>query len=709
MRPIRRRPTRLPPILLALLAAGCSSGSDREPYPTPSGDVPLGVAYDGGTGTATFRVWAPAASSVSVAFLPAWDVPTPSATHPMAKDLSGRGDLDEEGWNGVWEATVAAVPAGQLYQYAMGGGRALDPYAPSMTQFDSSRQSVGMGAVLDVASMRPLDPATGEETDFVPFDRPPGYQQREDAVIYEVHVRDFTIGIDPADLENPPGTYRAFAERLEHLVDLGATHVQLLPVLAYYYGDESERATVEDVPDTTDNNYNWGYDPQGYFAPEGMYSADPTDPILRVRELKTLVNEAHRLGLGVILDVVYNHTASTAILGTLAPGYYYRGSNYSGVGNDTASERRMMRRLIVDSVRHWALHYRVDGFRFDLMGLHDSITMQEAHAAASAVNPNVLLIGEGWRMGGVPPTDWEGTPVEPATQDWMDSTDDVAVFSDSFRDLVKGGGFGEGSDTNLGFITSASPFGPVNVDKGLLLRNLRGDATNFAADDPGDAVQYLTAHDGLTLHDKIAKVMSLSPGSPQVFALARLGFVLSATAQGIAFVHGGCEMGRTKRVNASQPEATSGNRPGVYYVYNSYDASDAVNMYRWDEWLAPGSEGEALFRYVKGLLELRRSTDAFRLGDRGLANDKVALLDGTRARAIAYQVVDSAGAETYSVFVNADDSPVTLLTGADLTGAEVVVDSDEAGITEVSVRSGIASLTDTSVTIDPWTALVFRR
>ncbi|HSN93275.1 MAG TPA: alpha-amylase family glycosyl hydrolase [Anaeromyxobacteraceae bacterium] len=701
-------------LLLVTLAAAACSGSSRAPYPTPSADVPLGVAFDPATGQATFRVWAPAAPSASVLLFDAWNAADPSATAPMEKDLSGLGDLDADGWNGVWQATVGSVAEGRLYQYSLGGGRALDPYAPSMGRFDSSTQSVGMGAVVDPGPILPMD-ANGHPTPFVPFDAPPGYARREDAVIYEVHVRDFTIGLPfgaPAGLANPPGTYRAFAERLDHVVGLGATHVQLLPVLAYYWGDESRRATREDTPDSTGNNYNWGYDPQGYFAPEGMYSADPKDPVLRVKELKTLVNEAHRKGLGVLLDVVYNHTATTAILGALAPGYYYRGSNHSGVGNDTASERRMMRRLIVDSVRHWVEHYRVDGFRFDLMGLIDSVTIEEAYAAASAVNPHVLFVGEGWRMGGVPGTDWEGTPIEAATQDWMDSTDHAAVFSDTFRDIVKGGGFGEGSSTNLGFITTA------NVDKNLLLRNLRGDPTNFAADDPGDAVQYLTAHDGLTLHDKIGKVLNLDPDAAaseaEILKVARLGLVLQATAQGIAFVHAGCEMGRTKRVTTSQPETTPGLSVGgtpadVFYVYNSYDASDGVNMIRWGEWMAQGSEGRRLYAYASGLFALRRSSDAFRLGTRALATTNVTLLDGTKARAIAYQVAEPAGTVTFSIFVNADTSAVTLATVDDLQTAAVVVDSDEAGDVPVTAPSGFSNLTGAQVTVAPRTAVVFRR
>jgi secreted pullulanase len=564
---------------------------------------------------------------------------------------------------------------------------------------------VGKGAVVDTASISPEDPLAHTPVTWVQFTPPIGYAKREDAVIYEVHVRDFTIGA--AGLTNPPGTYEAFTERLDHVAALGATHVQLLPVLAWYYGDEGRRSELETAPDTTGNNYNWGYDPQNWFSPDGMYSRDPEDPLLRVAELKTLVNEAHRRGLGVLLDVVYNHTATTQVLDPLAPGYFYRGSNSSGTGNDTASERKMMRKLIVGSVRHLVETYRVDGFRFDLMGLHDSGTMLEAYAAASALNPQVLFIGEGWRMSGVPGKDDQGNPVVPANQDWMTSTDDISVFSDSYRNIMKGGGLDEGSNSNVGFLTSMSPFNLVNVDKNALLRNIRGDPTNFAADDPGDPVQYLTAHDGLTLHDKIAKVLALSPDSQraEILKVARLGFALLATSQGIAFVHGGCEMGRTKRVGSQMAEATSGNT-GAYYVYNSYDSSDGVNAYDWAAWMAPGSEGEATYRYLQGLLALRRSSDAFRLGDRALAAANVTLLDGAQTYAIAYRVVSSAGTETFHVFVNAGTSSASLATGNNLTAATPVVDDDEAGAVPVATPSGY-TLSPTSILVAPRTAVVF--
>jgi len=223
-----------------LLLAACSSAPVH--YPTPDAGAPLGAAYDPGTREATFRVWAPAAKAVSVLFFPAWNSGARSASPSLAKDLAGGGDVDQDGWNGVWQGTVAAVPNGQLYQYALDGTPALDPYAKSMARFDSSTQAAGKGAVIDPASIDPEDPVAHAPVGWEPFTAPPGYGKREDAVVYEVHVRDFTIKIAAANLVNPPGTYQAFAERLDHVAALGATHVQLLPVLAYYYGNEGSRA-----------------------------------------------------------------------------------------------------------------------------------------------------------------------------------------------------------------------------------------------------------------------------------------------------------------------------------------------------------------------------------------------------------------------------------------------------------------------------------
>ncbi|HEU4382495.1 MAG TPA: hypothetical protein VFR85_03240, partial [Anaeromyxobacteraceae bacterium] len=243
----RRARIGLAGVLAAAALAACSS-SEPTVYPTPDAAAPLGAAYDLATGEATFRVWAPAAKAASVLFFAAWDSTSPSATYPLAKDLASGGSVDPQGWNGVWQGTVAAVPHGQLYQYSLDGTPALDAYAKSMARFDSSVQGVGKGAVVDPSSIGPEDPISHAPIAWVPFTLPPGYAKREDAVIYEVHVRDFTILETTA---NPPGTYEAFTERLDHVAALGTTHVQLLPVLAYYYGDEGSRSTVELAPDTT--------------------------------------------------------------------------------------------------------------------------------------------------------------------------------------------------------------------------------------------------------------------------------------------------------------------------------------------------------------------------------------------------------------------------------------------------------------------------
>jgi pullulanase/glycogen debranching enzyme len=696
-----------------LAAAGCKSDKPVV-YPTPRADAPLGVAYDAGTGTATFRVWAPAAGAASVAFFDGSTSTAAASTHPMTRDLSGGDlptDLDQSGWNGVWLATVTGVAQGQLYQYLLGGVPVLDPYAPSMGQFDSPEPlpqpyQAGMGAVVDVAALPPLAASGAAVEDWAPFTAPPGYTRRDDAVIYEVHVRDFTMKLTTG-LANPPGTYRALAERLAHVRDLGATHVQLLPVLAYYYGRESLRDTYEPtVAGKNAYNYNWGYDPQNYFSPEGMYSADPTDPALRVQELKALVNQAHKLGLGVILDVVYNHTVDMGVFEPLAPGYYFRGSGESGAGPDVATERKMVRKLVVDSIRHWTADYHVDGFRFDLMNLIDSRTILDAYAAASAVNPQVLFIGEGWQFGTLPATDWQGNPIVRADQRWVASTDAVSVFSDSFRDIIKGGGMNEGRNDNDGFVTLA------NVVKPDLVRNLRGDATNITPppDAPGDMVQYLTAHDGLTLHDKLGKILRFKDAATpeaDVFKAMRLAFVLQATAQGIAFLNGGCEFGRSKASTIAVKESTPANLPGLSYVKNSYDSSDDINAFDWTL-LSPGTEGARLSTYVQGLYALRRSSDAFHLHAKALATTNVTLVDGTRPSAIAYRVVDVAGTTSFSIFVNAGTGPVTLATGTDLTAATVVVDDDEAGAAAVTSPSGFSTLTPSAVTVAARTAVVFR-
>ena len=336
--------------------------------------------------------------------------------------------------------------------------------------------------------------------------------------------------------------------------------------------------------------------------------------------MRELINECHRAGIGVLLDVVYNHVARTDLFDAIVPGYYFRtnpdGSytNGSGCGNDIASERSMVRKLIVDSAEHWVKNYQVDGFRFDLMGLLDTETVLKAYNRCRELNPSVLFIGEGWKLyNGA-----EGTVG--MDQRFMTQTDSVAVFNDEFRDLVKAGGMNE---EGKGFLTGG------NVDLKQLFYNCIGlPQCNYTADSPGDNVQYLVCHDGLTLHDCIAHNAGLDEDIPaqrqELIARIKVGNALALTCQGIAFLHAGQERGRTKpNVHGTEEECVGA------FVRNSYDASDSVNRIVWtlDEDYAE------LLAYTRGLIALRKQFDVFRIGDAGRIAQAAAFLPAEGAEA----------------------------------------------------------------------------
>ena len=589
---------------------------------TPNFDETLGCTYSGGN--ATFKIWVPFATAVRVNFYSTWNQSNdaPDSWHSLTK-----------GSGGVWSGSIACSE-GQLYQYELHYGstikRVLDPYAKSMGAFSNTNEKdyVGKAAVVDPASHNPTGWVDGTYYNLV---------KKEDAIIYEVHVRDFTIQLDSTQLNGKqPGTYEAFIEKLPHIKALGVTHIQLLPVLNYYYGDETKNKEKEMDYSYKDNNYNWGYDPHNYFTPEGMYSKNPTDPTSRIKELKTLIKAIHDNGMGVILDVVYNHTANKGVFQDIAPGYWYRvkngvETNKSGCGNDVESAHKMVRKLIVDSIKYWVDEYNVDGFRFDLMGIMDNKTIEMAYAAASAINPKVLFVGEGWNpMYEGPSTDYEGNSLKGADQQWMDETDIVAVFSDSFRDYLKMGGFNEGAK---GFLTD------LNVPRVNLLRNIKGDPTNFTADDPGDCVQYMTAHDGFTWHDTVCFALKLNPDNAvhkqEIFKRLKNGQVALLTSQGIVFIHAGCEMGRTKEYvgnpasegwKSSNYDVRYDDTNNKYYVRNSYDSSDAINKIDWQK-LASDPDRQELLEYTKGLIKLRNSTDAFRKATKSEVDSSVTIIE----------------------------------------------------------------------------------
>ncbi len=646
----------------------------------------------------------------------------------------------EKGERGTWKQTLDSTNklgitdfTGYYYQYQIERqGKtvlALDPYAKSLAAWNSDdakidgAHKVAKAAFVDPAKLGPQDLTYGKIRNF---------KSREDAVIYEAHVRDFTS--DPAiakDLTKPFGTFEAFIEKLDYLKNLGVTHIQLLPVLSYYFVNELKNHERLSDYTSSNSNYNWGYDPQNYFSLTGMYSSDPKNPEKRIAEFKHLINEIHKRGMGAILDVVYNHTAKVDIFEDLEPNYYHfmdaDGTPRTSFGGGRlGTTHHMTKRLLVDSIKYLVDTYKVDGFRFDMMGDHDAASIEEAYKAARALNPNLIMLGEGWRTYAGD----ENMPTRAADQDWMKHTDTVAVFSDDIRNNLKSGYPNEGQPA---FITGGKR------DINTIFKNLIAQPTNFEADSPGDVIQYIAAHDNLTLFDIIAQSIKKDPSKAENYAeihrRLRLGNLMVLTAQGTPFIHSGQEYGRTKQFRdpAYKTPVAEDKQPNKshllrdkdgnpfdypYFIHDSYDSSDAINKFDWtkatDRKAYP--ENVKSHDYMKGLIALRQSTDAFRLKSLKDIKDRVHLItvpgqNGVEKEdvVIGYQITAPNG-DIYAVFVNADEKAREFNLGtafAHLRNAEVLADENQAGPVGIANPKGI-EWTEKGLKLNALTATVLR-
>jgi len=533
-------------------------------------------ATAGAEGT-VFRVWAPTASRVTLNLFEAGDGCDAYENLEMSR-----------GEKGVWSAEAPCGP-GTYYTYSVttsvGEQEAVDPYA----------RAVGVngnrGMVTDLAATDPE--GFGEDT-FI--DRISAYNE---AVIWEVHVRDFSNKLASSAY---PGKYLAFTEHgltnaagepagIDYLTDLGITHVHLQPVYDYATVDESSE----------EPQFNWGYDPKNYNAPEGSYATDPYHGEIRVREFKQMVQALHQSGLGVVMDVVYNHTyEGNSCLNRIVPYYYYRfdssgeWSNGSGCGNETASERAMFRKYMVDSVCYWAKEYHVDGFRFDLMALHDVQTMQEIEAAVHAINPKALLYGEGWTGGTttlMPPRQANQSNIRQVTAS-EGAAGAVAVFNDSIRDGLKGSVF---NPKEQGYISG-------NVTKGTawqVVFGLTGGKNNlmvsWSANDNG-VINYMACHDNHTLYDRLL-ASNGEDSEEDRQKMERFGISIIMIGKGIPFFLAGEEMLRSKGGDA-----------------NSYKSGDEVNNIRWDD-LMPGSDRMAMRDWYRSLIRIRKDNGFITSGE----------------------------------------------------------------------------------------------
>ena len=538
----------------------------------------LGATYS--KNSTTFKVWAPTASRVQLKRYYTGSDSEAGAGVIEIKDMTS-------GNQGVWSATVSGDIAGTYYTYLVtvsGTTReTVDIYARS-TGVNGKR-----GMVLDLDS---TDPSGWEN------DKRVKCENQTDSVIWEAHVRDFSISSD-SGMTNK-GKYLAFTEAgttvnndgvhptgIDYLADLGVTHVHLLPVYDYASVDETKLST---------DQFNWGYDPMNYNTPEGSYSTDPYNGSVRVNEFKRMVQSLHNKGIGVVMDVVYNHTYSGGSgyndwFDYTVPGYYYRQdkdgnySNASGCGNETASDRAMYKKFMIDSLTYWATEYHLDGFRFDLMGIHDTDTMNDIRAALDRIDPDILIYGEPWTADATP------CPKPTAVQGNMGLvSSEIAAFNDRVRDAIKGSCF---NAADWGFIQG----GGFEEDlKTGIQANTSVASYNKWSKQPSQTVTYTSAHDNFTLYDKLVYSVKGENADydtryEDLVAMNKLAAGIILTSQGMSFFQAGEEFARTKHGD-----------------HNSYSSPTSVNQLRWNDSVRYSD----LVSYYKGLIEIRKAYEPFR-------------------------------------------------------------------------------------------------
>ena len=558
--------------------------------------------------------------------------------------------------NDLWTATVKGDLMGRFYTFDMGRGECPGVFA----------KAVGVngkrGAIINLAKTDP---------EHWCCDTRPVTKSPADLVIYEMHHRDFSIAREDAKY---PGKFLALTEpwAIEHLKTLGVNAIHILP--SYDYGSVDETRL-------SDNKYNWGYDPVNYNVPEGGYSTDPYQPEVRIREFKQMVKALHDAGIRVILDVVYNHTYDIehSNFQRTYPDYYYRKtaddeySNGSGCGNETASDQPMMRRFMIESIKHWINEYHIDAFRFDLMGVHDIETMNAIRQAVDAIDPTIFIYGEGWSAGACAlPNDVLGMKAN------IYKMPGIAAFSDEIRDALRGP---FDNDKQSAFL-AALPDNEESLKFGIAgaIQHPQVDMTkvNYAkepwAQEPTQMISYVSCHDDMCLVDRLkASVPSLKSSdsklsNSQMEELIRLDLLAQTavfTSQAVPFMLSGEELLRDKKG-----------------VHNSFESPDSINHLDWSN----KAKYPQVFEYYKNLIALRKNHPAFRLGNADLVRKHLEFLDAPK-QVVAFRLKNYAGRDDWRNIIvilnpNKEDIEVSIPKGR---YTEVCCDGviNEAGLGEI--------------------------
>lgn len=564
-----------------------------------------------------FKVWAPNSAAVFLNLYSEGEGDNLLECIPMQRHERG-----------VWTLTVSKNLDGVFYTYTFeyDGQRheTIDIYAKACG-VNGDR-----GAVVDFQTTNP------ENWDKV---KNPECKSPCDVIIYETNVRDFSIDKTSGVSEKNRGRFLAFTESetsydgtktcLAHLKSLGITHVHLLPVFDF--------ATIDErIPITENEKYNWGYDPKNYNCLEGSYSTNPYDPKVRIREFKELVKSLHENNIGVIMDVVYNHTyeSDKSSFHKTFPFYYHRTknnwfSNGSGCGNELASERAMVRKYILDSVEFWAREYKIDGFRFDLMGLVDIETVNLIRDKLTEINPQILMYGEGWTGGESP------IPANKLAYKWNSyQFARVGLFNDNIRDAVKGGVF---NIFDTGYVSGN--FNATNSIRRCLVGSIPHSQVNGSDDacfayNPTQTINYCEAHDNNTLWDKLtvsAKQFTLE----ERVKMDKLSAAITILAQGVPFIELGQDFLRSK------PKVLNGNESfgdkDDIFNGNSYNAPDETNSIKWNQ----KKENLSVFRYYKSLIKIRKKYPQLRLSKREDVEAQMRFFDTGDHNIIGFSLVDT--------------------------------------------------------------------
>ena len=651
-------------------AVGCASAKDEyasyELYPVRSGSL-TEMEY---TPQATrFSVWAPTADEVRLMLYEEGEGGHASQSVVM-----------EAGEEGVWHVQVEGDMLGKFYTFNV---KIDDRWLGDTPGINAKAVGVN-GRRAAIIDMRATDPEGWSE------DQRPPLKSPADIVVYEMHHRDFSIS--PTSGIVHKGKYLALTEEgtrspeglatgIDHLKDLGVTHVHILPSYDYASVDETK---------LNDNEYNWGYDPLNYNVPDGSYSTDPYDPAMRIHEFKQMVQALHKAGIRVILDVVYNHTFNIegSNFERTAPGYFYRQkpdgtyADASACGNETASERPMMRKFMIESVLYWVSEYHIDGFRFDLMGIHDIETMNEIRHALTAVDPTIYIYGEGWAAQ-APQLPQDLLAMKANTY----RMPGIAAFSDELRDALRG----PFSNNEQGAFLAGLPGHEESIKFGIVgaIRHpqVNNDSVNYSrapwAEQPTQMISYVSCHDDMCLVDRLkASVPGITP--EELVRLDKLAQTAVFTSQGVPFIQAGEEVMRDKKG-----------------VHNSYRSPDSVNAIDWSR----KARHADVYAYYKGLIQLRKQHPAFRLGDADLVRSHLEFLPVEGSNLVAWRLKEHAGGDAWEdiiVILNSRREPTQVTLPQ--AGTYTIVCKDGA----ISLQ-GLERISGTQVVVPAQSAMILYR